>query len=202
MNEVYIAVTRTDGSVAHYAFQCKGRFFKQPLGGWEKADETLWRKLVRFVTRDPWTTWLREPTEANILYDLDRLNRSWANRVDETGKSDPDALMVRWRMLTQAEHEAFERDRTYRDAMVDDGALSHDMVKARALHRAHLRHLNGDRFMTMDREWLDAAASGDTAKAAEVEAKRRYYREFVNDPRIDAAQTLAELKTVLPDESR
>lgn len=176
--EIYLVARWSDGSVSHEAMQLAGRFPAQPA-------ETGWR-----FAGDG--TWVRASSDANINQYLGRVAQ---RRLELDGLT-----LVGWRRITAQEHAMFERDRTYRDAMADDGVtLSHDMTKARELHRAFIRHQNGDRFMTLDREWVDASASGDTAKAQQIAAQRDALRNFVNDPRIDAAQTLDELKVVVPD---
>lgn len=177
--EIYLAVSRSDGSVAHVAFQTEGRFPSRPLGGWEKAPD-------KFV-------WTREASDGNIEFELARVNANWSRMGDP--------VMVGWRRLSDEEHRVFETDRVYRDALTDvDGKLQHDMPKARALHKAYLRHQNGDRFMTLDREWVDKSARGDAAGAAAIEARRQALRDFVDDPRIEEAATVEELKRVVPDE--
>ena len=180
MAEIYLAVSRSDGSVAHVAFQTEGRFPSRPLGGWEKAPDAF--------------AWTRQPSDENIEFELARVSANWSRLGDP--------VMIGWRRISDEEHRLFETDRVYRDALTDvDGKLQHDMPKARALHQAYLRHQNGDKFMTLDREWLDKNARGDANGAAEVEAKRQALRDFVNDPRIEAAKTIDELKRVVPDDA-
>lgn len=174
--EIYLAVSRTDGSVAHVAFQTEGRFPSRPLGGWTKQEG-------QFV-------WSREATEENIEFELARVNANWSRLGDPT--------MIGWRRINDEEHRMFERDRAYRDALTDNnGKLEHDMPKARELHKARLRHRNGDLFMSMDREWVDANAKGDKAGAAEVESRRKALRDSVDDPRIDQATSIDELKQIV-----
>jgi len=107
--------------------------------------------------------------------------------------------MVSWRRLTLAEHEMFNQNRNHRDALEDvNGVLRHNMVKARELHRSLIRHSNGAKFLTIDREWVDAFAKGDKQTADAVEAQRQAMRDVVDDPRIEAAQTIEELLAVVP----
>lgn len=179
-SEIYIVVSRSDGSVAHIAFQTRGRFPSQPKGGWERDPEG-----------DKGFGWKREATDANIEYELARHSANWGRMGDPT--------LVGWRRLSLEEHEMFNKDRVYRNALKDDGGkIKHDMPKARELHKARLRHLNGDKFMSLDRQWVDASASGKKSEADAIEAKRKALRDFVNDPRIDAAQTIEELKLIVP----
>lgn len=179
MSEIYILVSRTDGSVAHVAFQTEGRFPSRPLGGWTKAEgDQLWRRV---------------PTDANIEFELSRVSRTWARLGDPT--------LVSWRQISPAEHAMFNQNRQHRDALEDvNGKLQHNMVKARELHRALIRHVNGSQFLTLDREWVSAFARNDLLAAAAVEAKRQAMRNVVNDPRIEAAKNIEELLVVVPIE--
>lgn len=183
MAEVYIGISRDDGSVVHYAFQTFMRCPVNPGGPWRRVDGG----------------WERDASDANIEFDVMRLTRYWASRKDEAGNPDPDAAMVGWRRLTQAEHDMFEQDRHYRDALEDTGGkIQHNMTKAAELHRARIRHDNGDKFLTMDREWVDAMARGDKLAADAVEAQRKAMRDSVNDPRINAARSIDDLKAIAP----
>lgn len=179
MSEVYICIALSDGSVAHLAYQTIMRAPKHPGGPWQGPN-----------ARGEYT---RGASDTAIEFEVARSSRHW----QQDGKAT-----IGWRKLTLAEHEMFNRDRNYRNAMEDvpGVGLKHNMVKARQLHRAVLRHWNGDRLMTLDREWVDAAAKKDNQKADEIEAKRQTLRDFVNDPRIDAASTLEQLKALVPPE--
>jgi hypothetical protein len=176
MAEFYVVARWSDGSVTHEAIQLDMRAHTAPMeNGWELGKDGVFH---------------RQPT---IMVIEGYLARQAKRRAAEG------LTLVGWRQLTLAEHHEFERDRTYRNAMEDvGGKLRHNMNKARELHRDHLRHLNGERFLTLDREWLDASASGDKRAADAAEAKRKARRDLVNDPRIDAAQTIEELKQIVP----
>lgn len=131
-------------------------------------------------------------SDAEVFAEVERYAQHWAKEG---------MVVASWRRISQDEHLLFEKDREYRDAMEETpNGIGHNMPKARLLHQAKLRHWNGDRFMTLDREWVDAFASGDKQKADGVEAKRKMLRDFVNDPRIATAQTIEELKQILPPE--
>lgn len=174
--ELYIGVSRSDGTVAHVAMQLEGRFPSRPRGGWTLVDGA---------------TWKREGSDANIEYELARINQNWVR----TG----DATMVGWRILSPAEHEMFNQNRQHRNALEDvGGKIQYNMVKARELHREFLRHYNGDKLIGLDREWVNASAAKDTLAVTAVEAKRAALAASVTDPRIEAAQTIEELLLVAP----
>jgi hypothetical protein len=204
--EVYAAITRADGSVVHVAVQLVGRFPTAPNRFWQLLDDDLWSRLKLLVLklkgRPPWATYGREPTDEAINYECMRLDYAWTNRFDEYGQPlPPEPGMVSWRRISDAEHQMFNQDRIYRDALEDAGGkIQHNMTKAKELHRAHLRHVNGDKFMALDRQWVDAMAANKRPEADAVEAKRKAMRDRVNDPAIDAAKTIEELKAVTPIE--
>lgn len=133
----------------------------------------------------------RVGTDAEIENEAQRFSAMWV-AAGEPG-------VVRWRRLSQAEHDMFAQNRVYRDAMEDNnGTLQHNMPRARELHRQHLRHIAGDRLMRLDRRWVDAAADGNRQEQTRVEAERNALRALPSDPRIEAATTLAELQVVVP----
>jgi len=177
MSEIYICVSRTDGSVAHVAFQTDGRFPSQPKGGWRKDGEGF--------------VWRRDATDANIEFELARITANWSRQGDPT--------MTGWRRLSAQEHEIFNQHRHLRDALEDvAGKIQHNMPKAREAHRQHLRHYNGDKLLGLDREWVNASVAKNQSGVRAVEQKRKALADTVVDPRIDAAQTVEELLQVTP----
>ena len=176
MNELYVVVSLSDGSVVHLAYQTEMGAPIHPGGPWRGPNDQ--------------GVFTREATDANIEHEVARASRHWQQDGKQT---------VSWRRLSAAEHTLFEQDRDYRNALEDvGGKIQHNMPKARELHRAVLRHWNGDRLLTLDREWVDAMAGGKKTEADVVSAKRQSLKDFVNDPRIDTALTLAELKALIP----
>lgn len=112
----------------------------------------------------------------------------------EVRRAVPDALS--WRQVVPLDLPA--RD-DYRNAWKDaDGRVSHDMPKARELHRNLLRHERARVFPSLDGQWARAMGQGDTAGAAEVEALRQRWRDAPADPRIEAAKSVEELKNIVP----
>lgn len=175
--EHYLVVVWSDGSISHEAMQLEMRANVPP-------------KEVGFV-RGFNGTWRRLPTNEAI--------ESHLARVAQRRLELDNVTLVGWRTLTLEEHLMFGQNREYRAAMeVVGGTIQYNMAKARECHRERLRHINGDRFLRLDRQWVNAFASGDRAAADSVEAVRKELRDLVNDPRIDAAQTLEELKLVVP----
>jgi hypothetical protein len=178
MSEVYIGVSRSDGSVVHVAFQTVMRAPTRPdTGGWQGPDQ-----LGRYF---------REASDSNIAADLARFNEQWAQLGDPT--------MTGWRKLSDPEHEMFNQNRAHRNALEDvGGKIQHNMPKARELHREYLRHYNGDKLIGLDRDWVNASVAKDNAKIKATEDKRKALADTVVDPRIEAAKTIEELLLVTP----
>ena len=114
--QAYIAITMDDGSLSIMGFVTRGRG-DLPVGAQPLFD--LW--------------WTRQPTDANLA---DEFSRAFP-LTDRKGNPLPQP--VRWRLVQPSEIPA---DRTYRDALVDDGTkLKHDPDKVRAIKVA--RKLRG-----------------------------------------------------------
>lgn len=91
-------------------------------------------------------------------------------------------------------------DRTFRNAWkAEGGAIVHDMVKCRAIHRDVLRAKRQPLMAALDVEYMRADEAGDTAKKAEIAAKKQALRDVTKDPVIDAARTPEELKAIMPE---
>jgi hypothetical protein len=107
-----------------------------------------------------------------------------------------------WRVI---DGEVSLRDE-YRDAWLDhDGsAPTHDMPKAREVHREHIRARRAPLLAEQDLalmlvdedETLTAAVRLQRRRA--VIAKKKLLRDAPADPRIEAAQTIDELRAVDP----
>jgi hypothetical protein len=88
-------------------------------------------------------------------------------------------------------------DRTFRDAWVCKGAaVSIDMAKARDIQRARLRAERLPFLQNLDVEALRAVEVSDSAKLAEIAAKKQKLRDAPDHPAIAAAKTPDELKAV------
>ena len=91
------------------------------------------------------------------------------------------------------------QDRTFRDAWVYNGKFSHDMPRAREIHRDKMRRVRAPLLAALDIEAIRASEAGDTTKAQDVARRKQALRDVTADPRIDAARTPEELKAVWPD---
>jgi len=190
MSEVYVAATLTNGQVAHVAIQTSGRFPGRPAGGWAKSEGAF--------------EWTRADSDENIEYELARHAQLWALPTRETQGGNivimPGVSLVSWRRISPEEHALFEQDRPgegsyYRSAIVDrGGVIQHDMAKARECRRERVRQKRSIILSRLDGDWMKATGQGNKQKADEVEAERQKWRDAPADPRIDAAQSVEELK--------
>jgi hypothetical protein len=169
----------SNGMCYHYSFQTAGRFPFQPKGGWKLVAGTLWE---------------REASDENIEFDLGRAARVWAARDG--------AVIVKWRRLSSEEHQLFSQDRpgwgsVYRNALVDfGGKIVHDLPKARELHRGFLRKLRAAALPELDGQWMRAQGQNRKAEAEAIEAERQRWRDAPNNPNIETATTIDELKLI------
>lgn len=180
-NTVFVAITMdSDEPLRIMGFLCYGRATTLPFGA-------------------VWTThegyFAREPTEANISHEV---NRS-CPIVGFAGVPLP--RPVSWRIVSEAEISTLNVDRTYRDALHDDGAtLHHHMGKAREIHRTKLRRHRELAFAKLDVAYHRADETGDTAEKQRITAAKQALRDVTAHPAIDAAQTTAALKAIWPKE--
>lgn len=107
--------------------------------------------------------------------------------------------VVSWREMPD---EVIPSDRIYRDAWCDETAdhvVDIDMPKAKEIHRVVLRSLREPKFSKIEREQRTALSNGDAKAAARAEQKLQALRDVTSDPAIEAATTLEELKSVIPE---
>jgi len=164
---VLIAMTMPDESVQIMNFGVVARGDVLPSGA-------VWLK------EPGW--WLRDPIPATI--------------EDEIGKVFPTGERpVRWRRIEPAEIK--EQDRVFRGAWNDTGtAIEPDLAVARILKADMIRKERKATLAELDNEWMRATGQGDVQAAALIEAERQKWRDAPADPRIEAAQTVEELKQI------
>jgi hypothetical protein len=97
--------------------------------------------------------------------------------------------------------EDVPRDRSYRNAWRDDGkAIVHDMPKAREIHREHIRARRKPLLESLDVEMMRALERDDPfdPERTRIVLRKQRLRDATDDPRIEAAQTIEELRGVDP----
>ena len=88
-------------------------------------------------------------------------------------------------------------DHSYRAAWIDNaGRVGFDMAKAREIHRDKLRVDRMAQFTQLDIDQQRALVAKDDAQVAAIEAQKQVLRDLPDDPRIDAAATVDELKQI------
>lgn len=93
-------------------------------------------------------------------------------------------------------------DYTYRNAWVHAPGgkkPNHDMPKAREIHRVYLRKARLAEFCRLDNDYRIADEANDQAEKARIGAHRQAFRDVTEDPRIEAATTVEELKALRLD---
>jgi len=106
--------------------------------------------------------------------------------------------VVSWRKIPPA---GIPADRTFRDAWCDATPAAQvdiDMVRAREIHRNHLRALRAPKMAALDIDYQRADETGDVARKRDVAQRKQAMRDATDDPAIEAAQTPEELKAVIP----
>lgn len=142
-----------------------------------------------WIGRGPW--WYREPSRPNIQR---RIDATYQARNDAGGLVHPEQP-IGWRML--ADVGAIPVERAYRNAWrYNAGRIEHDMAKARELHRDAIRETRARKLAELDGLWMRATGQGKKAEADAVELERQKWRDAPADPRIDAAQTVEDLKAI------
>ena len=96
-------------------------------------------------------------------------------------------------------------DRTYRNAWVPDlalGKITHNMGKAREIHKDHMRKARTPLMVDLDTAYMRADEKGGAGAAEKltITAQKQALRDVTLDPRIAAAQTVEELRRVWPAE--
>ena len=108
--------------------------------------------------------------------------------------------MVRWAVVQYSDlpDDRVGEGETYRDGLEHDGTkLVHSIAKCREIKRTHLRIERTDKLFELDGRWMRATGQGKKAEADAVEAERQKWRDAPADPRIDAAQSVEELKQIM-----
>lgn len=110
-------------------------------------------------------------------------------------------LPVSWRRVPN-DFVSKDTDRTYRNAWKDTPGHSkpdHDMSKAREIQRIYLRMARLAEFCRLDNEYRIADETNNIQEKMRIGAEKQAFRDVTEDPRIEAAQTVEELKLLRLD---
>ena len=114
--------------------------------------------------------------------------------ADEIAHTDFGAKPTSWQRVTDISL-CFDRD--YRRALrVENGKLVHDIVAARECKRAMIREARTAKLTALDVVFTRAQAREDKTGQDQAETERQKWRDAPADPRIEAAQTIEELKQI------
>lgn len=75
-----------------------------------------------------------------------------------------------------------------------------DMSKAKEIWRDKIRQTRTEKFKDLDVQYQRADEDGDTEAKSAIVAAKKVLRDAPNDPAIDAATTIGDLKKVWPFE--
>ncbi len=90
-------------------------------------------------------------------------------------------------------------DLTFRNAwIVQAGRLVHDMPRARKIWRGKIREARAPLLAALDVEYQRADEHGDADAKAAIVARKQVLRDAPNDPAIEAAQTVDDLRAAWP----
>lgn len=104
-----------------------------------------------------------------------------------------DALNVR-----VVEDNEIPQDRTFRNAWVDRDGITHDMDKAREIHRNRLRQMRAPKFAPLDAAYMKADEAGNVSLKGVIAAQKQILRDVTADTAIEAAKDVEELKAAIP----
>jgi hypothetical protein len=99
--------------------------------------------------------------------------------------------------LSAIDPAVIPQDRTFRNAWTLTGdSIEHDMTKARDILRDRLRAARAPLLAELDIAYQRADEAGDATAKAAVAAEKQALRDVTDDPSIEAAATVADLKAI------
>lgn len=118
--------------------------------------------------------------------------------------ADRPEFMFKFTIDTNTEEVAkmsqFKLDEFFKSVEIDDtNNFVYNIVKAKNIWKDKIRKDRYKKLLELDVEYQRALENNDTVKMAEVANKKQILRDAPNNPAIDAATTLEELREVYPD---
>jgi hypothetical protein len=114
------------------------------------------------------------------------------------GKKPPGNAVVSWEFVPN-DYINEDNDDTFRNAWVHKRGQrkpEHDMPKAREICRVYLRRARVAEFDRLDNEYRIADEAGDQQAKKNIGAIKQKFRDVTEDPRIENAKTVEELKAL------
>lgn len=108
---------------------------------------------------------------------------------------------LEYRFSTDPDEFGFDPINVFYDCLVvtDENEVAYDMSKVREFWRTILRINREPVLAKLDIDYQRALEENDTVAAAEIVAKKNILRDATEDPRIDTATTIFELRDIYPD---
>lgn len=140
--------------------------------------------VTREYTSDGETRWARAADREGV--------------IQEIAKSSYDQKVVSWRFLEKSEVEKIPPHwREYRNAWKLTDSISIDMDAAKEIHKDKLRRLRKPLLEALDVAYMRQLETGEDASA--ITSQKQALRDVTDDPAIDKATTIEELKAVIPE---
>lgn len=132
--------------------------------------------------------------------------KAFCNALAKGGISEDEALILIARISSPSAVEYLisdpidPADAAYRHCLAPrSGRLEWDMPRAREHHRKLIRQARSRAFSVLDGQRAAAVRAKDVAAVTEIDVKAQVLADAPADPRIEAAQTVEELKRVWPE---
>lgn len=128
--------------------------------------------------------------------------------MQTVGDATPEECMAKWAPERQAavvSHQPIDPatlplSREYRGAWILIGnSVVHDISKARDIQRERLRAERAPMLAALDTAYLQADEAGDAKAKSDIAAQKQILRDATQDPAIDAAVTVDDLKAITVD---
>lgn len=131
-----------------------------------------------------------------IMQTVKQPDNTWPTAEECIAKWHPDT-QAKVVTHTNINPEDIPQDREYRGAWELQGdVIGHNMDKAKDIYRDRLREARAPLLSQLDVSYMQADEAGDAKAKADVVAQKQALRDVTDDPAIDAATTIEELKAV------
>ena len=146
---------------------------------------------------DPLIIWKNtEDGTLRVTHVVDK-NIDLQKHIDTLSETHPE---LEYRFTTDTDEFLIPFDYFWPALTIDENnQLAYDMVKLRARWREGLRARRAPLLQQLDIDYQRADEVGDTALKAEIVAKKNILRDCTDDPAIDAAKDINDLRRSIPE---